>query len=33
MIIRQKQTPSVVTFSSLKKGETFHAAESDPGIF
>lgn len=33
MIIRQKQTPSAISFSSLKKGETFHAAESDPGIF
>lgn len=33
MIIRQKQTPSVVPFSSLNKGETFHAAESDPSTF
>ena len=33
MIIRQKKTPSATPFSSLNKGETFHAAESDPGIF
>lgn len=33
MIIRQKQTPSVVSFSSLNKGETFHATESNPNIF
>ena len=33
MIIRQKKTPSITSFSSLNKGETFHAAESDPDIF
>lgn len=33
MIIRQKQTPSVVSFSSLNKGDTFRATESDPNIF
>lgn len=33
MIIRQKKNPSAVPFSSLKKGETFHATESDPDIF
>lgn len=33
MIIRQKKTPSATPFSSLNKGETFHAAESDLNIF
>lgn len=33
MKIQQKKTPSVTPFSSLYKGEIFHAAESDPDIF
>lgn len=33
MIIRQKKTPSATPFSSLNKGEAFHAVESDPDIF